>query len=105
MQGVADLFADILYSGDEDEDGLVGEEEEEEEEWEGKGKLEGKWMGWGERHWGEEMEWGGRGEVRGARRERLPRSESSSPHKLHPARWASLYNSILCFFFLKQSLL
>ena len=97
MQGVADLFADILYSGDEDEDGLVGEEEEE-EEWEGKGKLEGKWMGLGERHWGEEMEWGGRGEAQGARRERLPRSESSSPHKLHPARWASLNNSILCFF-------
>ena len=97
MQGVADLFADILYSGDEDEDGLVGEEEEE-EEWEGKGKLEGKWIGLGERHWGEEMEWGGRGEARGARRERLPRSESSSPHKLHPARWASLYNSIHVFF-------
>ena len=97
MQGVADLFADILYSGEEDGDGLVGEEEEE-EEWEGKGKLEGKWIGLGERHWGEEMEWGGRGEARGARRERLPRSESSSPHKLHPARWASLYNSIHAFF-------
>ena len=36
------------------------------------------------------MEWGGRGEARGAGRERLPRSESSSPHKLHPARWGHL---------------
>ena len=98
-QGVADLFADILCSGEED-DGLGDDETEEEvdEDWERESKLEGRLRGLGKSQWGDEMEWGGRGEVRGVGRERLPRSESSSPHKLHPARWASLYNSILCFF-------
>ena len=91
FQGVADLFADILYSGEE-ENGLGDDENETEEEvdegWgEREGKLEGRLRGLGESQWEEEMEWGGRGEARGAGRERLPRSESSSPHKLHPARW------------------
>ena len=84
-QGVADLFADILCSGEED-DGLGDDETEEEvdEDWERESKLEGRLRGLGKSQWGDEMEWGGRGEARG---ERLPRSESSSPHKLHPARW------------------
>ena len=75
-------------------------DEEVEEGW-GEDKLEGRLRGlqgeklqWGgEMEWGGrgemgrgEMEWGGRGEARGVGRERLPRSESSSPHKLHPAR-------------------
>ena len=91
MQGVTDLFADILYSGEED-NGLGDDETEEEvdEGWEREGKLEGRLRGLGEGQWGDEMEGGGGGEARGAGRERLPRSESSSPHKLHPARWGHL---------------
>ena len=91
-QGVADLFADILYSGEE-ENGLGDDETEEEidEGWEREGKLEGRLRGLGESQWGAEMEWGGRGEARG---ERLPRSESSSPHKLHPARCHLLFSHL-----------
>ena len=87
-QGVTDLFADILYSGEEDN--VLGDDETEEEVvdegWEREGKLEKRLRGLGESQWGDEAEWGGRGEARGTGRDRLPRSESSSPHKLHPAR-------------------
>ena len=69
---------------------MLGDDETEEEVvdegWEREGKLEKRLRGLGESQWGDEAEWGGRGEARGTGRDRLPRSESSSPHKLHPAR-------------------
>lgn len=75
QQGVTELFSDILYSEEEEE-----ESEEEcwggSETWRGEARLRGE-------DWGEEET---QSLARGFTSERLPRSESSSPHKLHSAR-------------------